>query len=493
MVTAIILVALLFAFWEILAVLALIYGVMCGLRSLHYLGQRNPAGVVIQAGIGFVLLAIGLSALSRTTGALGSAALTGSISATGSTLFATFVLVVIGTIVVGVWYRLAIHQTVLDSLGANTFDPGLAPAPPAQHRQRLNYLAEAQYGNVTIYARAAQGAPFIGCGQLQEAWSLAIPLIPADPEGAGPGGGPPDSGPPTERLTLAALYRKMRLALVSLSDPESAEGERIEGLSLQDRIFVSGLLPATHPLIDRNKEPRFRVTAEELRQLAQAERNKATHYLTLRISGWEGELDVTVFLFFSVRGHMLYFEFLGTALPSIKSTYQAIDSYEQVTGAVMARAGLGAILEAPSLLANAPVNLANPIIETLRKQLDVRSQLQRMATRLAFDFGARGSVREFGADWEQDNLFHELDSGRYLQIVKRRAVDAVIEVLEEAGYSTDEFIARASVNIDNSTNNFVQGANSAMSIGTNSSANARTTNPSSIPQRSGPKSPGSRK
>jgi hypothetical protein len=258
-----------------------------------------------------------------------------------------------------------------------------------QYRERLAYLSTAQHGNVTIYARSAQHRPFIGCGELVTNLSVAVPLIPiADEDAARRRSEAP--------LNPAALYRRMRQALVTLDDPQVPPDERLEGLSLQNRIFVHGLLRPGHPLIDEAKQPRSRITADELQALAADERNRATHYLTARISGWQGELDVTVFMYFSIRGRMLYFEFLGASLQPINSVYHAIDTFPQITGAVTLRAVLSALLETPHVLATAPVNLARPLIDSLRRQLDLRTQLQRIATRVAFDFGADGSVRELG-------------------------------------------------------------------------------------------------
>lgn len=487
LITLAILGSLILAFREIVGILALVYALLCGLRALRHLGQRNVVGAAVQSIVGFILLLIAL-AFIRTTNADGTSSglfdVFAAIGASGSRVLLALLVATAGTAAVLMWYRITEHQIILEELTEETFNPARAPAEPALYRLRLAYLQEAQYGNVTIYARAIEDRPFVGSGALVDGWSLAIPLIRT--EDGEPGEVPddgPEPSPPPPPLTVDALYRQVRRALVRLADPEQAEEDRISGLSLQDRIFVRGLLPDSHELIDGDRQPRTRISHQDMLRLARQDRNVATYFLTTRISGWQGELEVTVFLYFNIRGNMLYIEFLGTALPPINARFHIIDTYERMGAGVALRAALYAALVTPSALLNSPLNLADPVIAAIRDSLDLRAQAQQIATRIAFDFGAIGSVREFGAEWNRDNFFHTLDSNRYVHVVERRVIDAMGEVLQEFGYSTADFDQRTSTIIDNSVHDSFNGSNnSAFAVGSNANATNRQ---SRAPTRAG--------
>ena len=242
----------------------------------------------------------------------------------------------------------------------------------------------------------------------------------------------------------------------------------IDQLTLQDRLFVMGLLPPGHPLVARRDSPRTWVDTDEMRRLAELERNRAVKYLVLRVGGWDGELDVTVGLFFSVRGRMLYMEFLGLAVPPIRDDFHGVDMVERMSSSVVTRALLTAALGAPRAMASAPVNLLEPVISDWRKQLDIRHELQRLNTRLAFDYGATGSVREFGADWNRTNFFHTRDSERFVKVAERKTIDAVVDVLTEFGFATDDFLTHTTNYINNSmsiSNSNISGSSVAMGRG----------------------------
>jgi hypothetical protein len=439
-VTAILVVAFAVSFWQLLGLLLFVQSLRIGWRALNDL-NGNIQGFVRNGALSFLLFILssltGLTALTSVMSGIEVGGLGGaeqSVVISTARVFLSVLIGVVGTFVVLLVHRLQVHDLVLSQLTDERFAPERAPIEPAKYRDRLEYLGAAQAGNVTVYARAAEARPFIGSGLIdwEESWSMALPLIPdksASDKQAAP-------------LTIAALYDQMRRALVSVSDPTRPESQRIAGLSLQDRLFAVGLLPPRHELLEEGTRPRFRVSRDQMLRLADQERNIATHYLTVRISGWNGELEVTIFLYFSIRGGMLYVEFLSAVLPPIRDAYHGVDSYERITGRVLLRNVAGALLETPGALVNSPVNILTPVIEAVWRQFDVRSQLQEISNRVAYDFGAVGSVREYGAEWSRANMLHDLDAGRHIRVISRRVLDAIGEVLEEFGFSTEEFDQR---------------------------------------------------
>ena len=374
----------------------------------------------------------------------------------------------------GVWVvlfvdRLIQHRTVLEKFTERSYRPVDAPPVPPRHQRRLEYLVEAQTGNTTVYARKISAFPFVGSGTLRAHSSLTVPLV-AEADDAGTDAG--TGGRPSRRITVHDFYEAMRPALVDLADPEGDEAGRLPGLSLQDRVFVSGLLPVDHPLIDRRRGcPRFRVRPDDVRRLAEQERGRATHYLAVRIAAWEGELEITVFLFFSVRGNMLYTELVATVLPPIKDEYHAIDEYEILTPGVIARAGLRALAGSLSAGVMSPAGLIRMTWRALRRGMELQGQGRSIQERLAFDYGATTSIREIAAEWRRKDFFQDADAERYIAIVERRVFEAIGSVLHQFGFRTDEFEHRVDMVIDNSTHiSNSQVHNSAFASGRDASA-----------------------
>ncbi|GLY19625.1 hypothetical protein Kisp01_66390 [Kineosporia sp. NBRC 101677] len=333
------------------------------------------------------------------------------------------------------------HRTILSELSPGRFVPDNAPQEPARHVHRLAFLAHAQTGNITYYARTVADRPFVGSGYLEEPWHLAVPLRRRS-----------DAGDPVEELTVQTLYRRMRRALASLADETLPPGQRIVGLSMQPRLFVPGLLRPSDGLIDRQRgKPRHHLSRAELDEFEQHDRNRATEYLTVRIGAWEGELEVTIFVYFSIRGNTLYMEFVGASLPSVRELYHSADTQQQLQPSVYASLGFKALAGLPMLFLLAPVDFYHQSRDRIRAAMAVRREAQDISTRLAFDYGVRSSVRELGADYENDQFFQRLDGRRYIFLVERRVRDAVAEVLHEFGYSTEEFLERTQMIINNTT------------------------------------------
>jgi hypothetical protein len=464
MVAGVVLVCLAISFRQFVFAAATVYGVLSGLRAMAGITTRRLGSALLYALLALILLSI---AVISADSALGQTefADSGAISSGFGRLVLTLLLAVAGAAAVLTWHQVTIHRTLLENFTEGNFRPGYAPLAPRKYIRRLDYLSNAQHGNVTIYGQARRQNPFLGCGPVKEAWSLALPLTPD-----------PDQDRTPVPLSVGGLYKSMRVALVTLANPQDGEEQRIKGLSLQQRIFVSGLLPRGHTLIDEHRHPRLDISQAEMNALSNDERSRSTQLLTVRVNGWDGELDVTVLLYFSVRGNMLYIEFTACSLAPIAAKYHEIDTLEEMGQSVYLRAGLVSLLSAPSALLRCPLDVVHPMIAGVQRNLDVRGQLQRIASQVSFDYGATSSVRELGADQDASNLFHQYDSERYIKIVNRRVIDAIAEVLEEHGYSNEDFVRRANYYIDRSTN-IHDSNNIALAMGTNARADNRSQQP----------------
>lgn len=465
---ALLLVTALISLWTL--VYALCFGlgwsVFFGIvRTLR--GGRDRTALVTVAGLIVVAVVVGafsvLSAFLSAFDEFQGSDFGGSVESSGSsgaTLF-FFVFFLFWAVAWGIRFTgLVVNQnTILQELSPGRFDPAAAPPEPPRYAERVAYLAEAQTGNVTYYASEAARRPFVGSGQAGAPMALTVPLVRRGEA-------------PAEPLTVQALYRRMRLALVTLADPETPATERVHGLSMQSRVFVPGLLRPDDGLLDpRTRLPRHHLSRAELDRMVQYDRNRPTEYLAVRIAAWEGELEITLFVYFSIRGQTLYTEFVASVLPSIRENYHHVDRAQQLDPVTYARMVRISFRNLPVLSLRAPLEVFRTGKASLLELLTGRSEVQEMRNQLAFDYGIRASVRELGADFEAENFFQYADTLRYVYLVESRLRDAVGEVLEDFGFANQEFLDKAAVIIDNSTRitggNFTVGA---MSVGANSQA-----------------------
>jgi hypothetical protein len=339
--------------------------------------------------------------------------------------------------------RLVAQHLLVNRLSPGQFDPRDAPPEPWSQRNRLAYVQDAQWGNVTVYAGALNRSPFVGSGSVREAWSIPVPLTRSTSQN----GAPPTEGP----LTPEVLYEAMRHALLGLATPDGVQGDRLPGLSVEDRVFVSGLLSPGHWALDPRGLPRTLVDPEQMRQLMTYPRGAVRHYQSVRVSSWDGEVAVTVFLHFGIQAGMLYVEFVATVLPPIKAEYHAVDAQRRLTPGGVADTAGAALLDLPVTIVKAPVNLLLSAVSAMRRQGRVRREAHAIGSHLAYDYGAATSVRELGAEPEsggREIYFQRLDAARHIAVVQRRAVAVVEEVLRRHGYSTGEYEQRVNMVIN---------------------------------------------
>ena len=120
---------------------------------------------------------------------------------------------------------------------------------PLRHRDRVAFLAKAQTGNVTVYSESEGARVFVGSGLLVERWSFAMPLVALAEEHA-------EKAPPAP--LASELYDAIRAALASLNRSEQARHQRMLGLRVADRLYVSGIMKPTDAFLEeRTRRPRY--------------------------------------------------------------------------------------------------------------------------------------------------------------------------------------------------------------------------------------------
>jgi hypothetical protein len=212
-------------------------------------------------------------------------------------------------------------------------------------------------------------------------------------------------------LTPERLHEGIVFALRLLDDPELPPDQRVPNVAIEDRVFVAGLMPFGHPALDMAQgAPRFLVSPPDVQSIMRGERGPIRHYQSVRITSWNGEVAVTVYAHFGIQAHMMYVEFIATVLPAIKPKYQAVDTYERLTGGATAMHLLKSVGRMWPTLVMAPVNVAAALADVVRRELQEWRQRSSINARLAFDYGARSSARELASSQYETVYFQGLDA-----------------------------------------------------------------------------------
>ena len=398
-------------------------------------------------------------------------------------------------------YRLVVHRTIAVELTPEAYDPRRAPALDRVHQRHLDYIEQAQRGNVTVYSQE-NGRPFIGFGAVTEQWSLVTPLKSA--AAAAQQIYPADDGYRNTNTSLAVsdaaeavpftidqLYEAIRTGMAELADPRLPEDEVVPHLSVRDRVFVAGTLPINSPFLDQG-QPLSRLSEPEIKEVQRTVRGRLRHYQSVRMAAWGGELEVTTFLHATQRGRMLYVEFIATVVPGIRSAYHRIDTYDRLDAAAAVRAAgraVGDVIRSPLALVAVPA----AGVAKIRRALNESSDAKRISRQLMFDYGCRTSVRELAADFANPAPFQPYDANERVSVIERRLLQILVSFLEEHGYDVADLAGQVANVINNSTNinnntvnngNFVTGStltNSPVVAGSSASANVNTGTKSAAP------------
>ncbi|MEU4570370.1 hypothetical protein [Micromonospora sp. NPDC023956] len=314
--------------------------------------------------------------------------------------------------------------------------PGEADSWSAPRRR---VIARAQHGNVTVYGGYA---PFVGHGTPVAGWSFALPIRTAD--GAARPVAADGSTAGDVPFTVVELIDHVRQRLAALT----ADGDgtdRLAGLRLQDRVFVSGeaLTGDSRFLPNRQDAPRQRMTGPEIHAVAAHPHGAARHYLCALVPSWGGEVVASTFLHFSTDGRLLYLECARAVLEPPRQGYHDVDRLTEwlPAGQLVQILATAAQRLLPTAL-GAPVRLLAAAVHRLRR--DRRRARNRQAVRedLGHDYGAHTGVRELAAGATYHNYFQVLDAAKHLKVVERHVLAAILDLLDARGVDTTEFRSR---------------------------------------------------
>lgn len=333
-------------------------------------------------------------------------------------------------------------------LRPETFSPDKAPVPPRNsyaYRQLNRIAAAGATGNVSIYSRFP---PFVGYGGVTKSWSFAVDVTQAKR------GGYP------RQFSVQQIYDRVNAGLSELDLP---------GMTVTDRVFVNGrdISDDRRFLPDPNKAPSTSISTEVMRQLIAAPEERARPYLTISITGWQGDLAVTIFIRFVLSRSDLFVEAAHTVVPPVRAEFKDIDvlDADMQPGEFFGLLAGGLISTIPRLLGSVPGILREFNADTRRE--DKRRQVKE-----AGDYGALLSIREAAADSGWQRYFQQLDDARYEKVIQQRIFRSMVEFLEEHDIDTSSLVARSETLINNGVMVTGRGTLTAQSLAAGANAQA---------------------
>ncbi|RKT89209.1 hypothetical protein SAMN05421805_101765 [Saccharopolyspora antimicrobica] len=347
-------------------------------------------------------------------------------------------------------------------LRRDAFDPANAPVPSNRHAAaRLAEIAGQDRGNLTVFA---DYTPFAGHGGTIDTWSFTLNVAKAV------------EGEDVVEFTVQELHDFIAGSVRDLGLP---------GVLVEDRVFVSGhdLLHDLEPpvrqaiLPDELAAPATHADDALLARLREDPECRARPYLTVRVTGWNGDLVVTMFLRFvlSAQKDLLFVEANYSLLPPVKRRYQQIDQLlRSPTARQLGRLALLSLLKiVPAVFEGVQRILGilgSPLAQVF-KSLRERREITQERT---FNYGATMSLREAAADNRYHRYFQQLDKEMYAKLAERRVMDALEQFLADHNVDTSDLNERQTTILNNGVYVTGQGKLNAMSVAAGTNAIART-------------------
>ncbi|MEW9554589.1 hypothetical protein [Nonomuraea sp. NPDC050783] len=339
-------------------------------------------------------------------------------SAAGAIVLVVPLMVLLAWLVVFMELQSTYETIIFPYLTRESFDPADAPLPRSPElRERLAEIGARAAGNVTVFARYS---PFAGYGAVINTWSFCLNVS------------RPEEGEEVVPFAVGELYDRIAEEVARLGLP---------GVTVEDRLFVNGLD------LQHDAEPRLRqallpdpmaapvpaVSEDLIRDLRADPRSRARPYLVVSVTGWEGEVVVSIFLRLVLLPSegLLFAEASSSLLPPLRAEYREVDelvhcSTSRWLARLARRAGSRTY---PALLRALP----NTVRELRAPQR--RRRLHREAVKAvqghAFNYGAAWNPRELATDHLFYRYFQQLDKEMYVKSAEQRIMDALTDFLAE--------------------------------------------------------------
>jgi hypothetical protein len=243
----------------------------------------------------------------------------------------------------------------------------------------------------------------------------------------------------------------------------------LPGMEVTDRVFVNGrdIKDDRRFLPDPAMAPVASISTDLMRDLIAMPEERARPYLTIGMTGWQGDLVVTTFIRFLLSRSDLFVEAAHTVVPPLRDSFKAIDEQdpEMEPGEFFTLIGGSLVSTIPRLLGSMP-----GIVHELSS--NGRREHKRRRVEEAGDYGALLSVREEAADSKWQRYFQVLDDARYVKVIQQRIFRSLVEFLSEHDIDTSGLESRSETLVNNGVMVTAGGTVNAQAVAAGSHAQA---------------------
>jgi hypothetical protein len=260
--------------------------------------------------------------------------------------------------------------------------------------------------------------PFVGYGSILNTWSFTLNVA------------KPEENKQVIPFQVSELYDHVAAEVGRLGLP---------GVAVENKLFVNGLDlqhgfdPQVQQTILPNPmaAPIPQVSESFIKALRDSPQNRARPYLTVCVTGWEGEVVISIFLRFVLlpQQDLLFVEASYSLLPPLRERYRQVDELiSSATSRQVSRMAWHAALRTPGALLSSIPNIIYEIGSPARRRRQ-RTESIRAIRDHSFNYGSSWNPRESAADRLYYRYFQQLDKEMYVKTAEHRIMDAVTEFM----------------------------------------------------------------
>jgi hypothetical protein len=287
---------------------------------------------------------------------------------------------------------------------------------------RLQELANEQEGNIIIYG---EFSPFVGSGEYINGWSFTININKGKKEG--------------EKVVIPLAFD---LNEIHTYINDSINKLNLDNLTLEDNLHINGqeIRDKNNFLPDPLKRPVTLVESQLIRDFMEKPTHTIRHYKSIRVTDWNGELILSIFLRFVKVGQNLFIEASYYLLTPLGKYYRQFDNLlPEPTSEQSRELVLESIFKAISLWLLSPFAVFSRFNRYRVNQRQYYINRRNIEANPAFNYGATDSLRERVSYPEYRRYFQKLDQDMYLKIIERQIIDNIKNFLESKKIDTSDF------------------------------------------------------
>lgn len=287
---------------------------------------------------------------------------------------------------------------------------------------RLKEITDVQKGNTIIYG---DFLPFVGVGSYISGWSFTVNLNKGKKEG--------ERVIKPSPFEIKEIHDFISSSLIKLN---------LDNLVIEDNLHINGqeIRDDKRFLPDPLKRPCTLVEPQLIKDFMENPTHTIRHYKCIRVTDWNGELILSIFLRFVKVGQNLFVEASYFLLNPLRKYYRQFDNIlPEPTSEQCRELLLESIFRTILLWLLSPFAVLNRFSRFWKQQRQRQVNRRNIKANPTFNYGAVDSLRERVSYAEYWRYFQRLDQDMYLKIIERQIIDSIKVFLYKKNIDTSDF------------------------------------------------------